>query len=101
MSSRTRPARILPRPRCGWPDRECQAPSAAHDSRPGERRAWGYHDVQCQTPNPVPGLRLAGYPECGLVDGHDGGHDYVRHAAEGFLPATAAEDPEPGIEAEP
>jgi hypothetical protein len=43
---------------------------------------------------------LDGYPECSFIDGHDGGHDYVRHAAEGFL-APAAEAPEREAEAEP
>ena len=45
---------------------------------------------------------LDGYPECGFTAGHDGGHDYVRHAAEGFLaPAVVAEEPEsePELEA--
>ena len=29
--------RILPGPRCGWPDRECKAPDSAHGSGGGER----------------------------------------------------------------
>jgi hypothetical protein len=97
MSRRSwRPAQILPGPRCGWPDRECKAPDSAHGSGAGQRRAWTYHDVQCQVPNPQPGPHLDGYPECGFTDSHAGGHDYVRHAAEGFL--RAAEAPEPEIE---
>lgn len=99
--SRSRPARIVPGPRCGWPDLECKAPDSAHGAGDGERRTWTYHDAQCQVPNPQPGPHLAGYPECGLVDGHDGGHDYVRHAAEGFLTPAVAEAREPEIEAEP
>ena len=96
----SRPARIVPDPRCGWPDQECKALDSAHGSGGGERRAWTFHDVQCQDPNPEPGPHLDGYPECGLVDGHDGGHDYVCHAAEGFLAPAAAEAREPEIEAE-
>jgi hypothetical protein len=57
--------------------------------------------VQCQTPNPQPGPHLAGYPECSFTEGHDGHHDYVRHAAEGFLAPAIAEAREPEIEAEP
>ena len=56
--------------------------------------------MQCQVPNPDPGPHLDGYPECGLVDGHAGGHDYVRHVAEGFLAPAVAEAREPEIEAE-
>ena len=74
-------ARILPGLRCGWPDR-CTVKSIDHSPAPGTRRIWGYHDVRCQVPNPDPGPQLDGYPECGLIDGHAGGHDYVRHAAE-------------------
>ena len=99
VSGRIRRPQIIPGPRCGWPDRECKAPASAHGSGGGERRAWTYHDAQCQVPNPQPGPHLDGYPECGLVDGHAGGCDYVRHAAEGFLRASPA--PEPEIEAEP
>jgi hypothetical protein len=45
---------------------------------------------------------LDGYPECGLIDRHAGAHDYVRHAAEGFLQSHAAAraEPEPEAEAE-
>ncbi len=82
MNRRSRPARILPGPRCGWPGRECKAADSAHGSRPGERRPWGYHDIQCQIPNPEPGPHLDGYPECGFIDGHADDHDYRRHAAE-------------------
>ncbi len=82
MNRRVCPARILPGPRCGWPGRECKTADTAHGSRPGDRRPWGYHDVQCQVPNPEPGPHLDGYPECGFVDGHGGCHDYRRHAAE-------------------
>jgi len=99
VTRRTRPPQILPGPRCGWPDRERKAPDSAHGSGAGERRPWMYHDKQCQIPNPQPGPHLDGYPECGFIDGHDGGHDSVRHAAEGFL--RPAEAPEPEIEAEP
>lgn len=104
MSRRSRPPQILAGPRCGWPDRECKAPDSAHGSGGGQRRPWTYHDVQCQVPNPDPGPHLDGYPECGLIDGHAGGHDYVRHAAEGYLPAAAAArepepEPEPELEA--
>ena len=95
--SRARPARIVAGPRCGWPERECKAPESAHGSAAGARRPWTYHDVQCPEPNPRPGPQLDGYPECGLADGHAGDHGYVRHAAEGFL--RAAEAPEPEIEA--
>ena len=94
----TRRARVLPGPRCGWPD-TCAARKTDHAPEPGTRRTWGYHDVQCQVPNPRPGPQLDGYPECGWIDGHAGGHDYVRHAAEGFLPAAAAvREPEPEAE---
>ncbi len=55
----------------------------------------------------VPGSRTrsrarisTGYPECSFIDGHGGGYDYVRHAAEGFL-VPAAEAGNPEIEAEP
>jgi hypothetical protein len=99
------PALILAAPRCGWPDRECKAPSTVHGASAGGRLPWGYHDVQCQVPNPHPvadpdpagpvQCRLPGYPDgypaCSLIDGHAGGHDYRRHAAE----------PEPEAEAEP
>lgn len=65
-------------------------PDSTHGFGAGERRPWTYHDVQCQVPNPQPGPHLDGYPECGLTNGHADGHDYVRHAAEGFLaPAVA------------
>jgi hypothetical protein len=47
--------------------------------------------VQCQVPNPQPGPHLDGYPECGFIGVHDGDHDYVRHAAGGFLPIAEAE----------
>jgi hypothetical protein len=94
----TRRAQIRPGPRCGWPD-GCNVKGIDHSPEPGTWRTWGHHDVQCQVPNPAPGAHLEGYPECGLVDGHSGGHDYVRHAAEGFLPSAAAETPEPEIEA--
>ena len=99
MTARSRRPQIIPGPRCGWPDRDCKAPGSAHGSGGGERRAWTYHDAQCQDPNPEPGPHLDGYPECGLVDGHAGGCDYVRHAAEGFLAPAAAEAREPEIEA--
>ena len=89
----TRRARIAPGPRCGWPD-GCTARKIDHAPEPGTRRAWGYHDTQCQVPNPEPGPQLDGYPECGLVSEHSGDHDYVRHAAE-------TRRPEPEIEAEP
>jgi hypothetical protein len=99
MSGRTRRPQIIPGPRCGWPDRECKAPDSAHGSGAGERRSWTFHDVQCQIPNPQPGPHLDGYPECSFTDGHDGGHDYIRHAAEGFLAPATAEAREPEIEA--
>ena len=94
MTARTRSPQILSGPRCGWPDRECKAPDSAHGTGGGQRRPWTYHDVQCQVPNPRPGLHLDGYPECGLV----GGHDYVRRAAEGFLAPAVAEAREPEAE---
>jgi hypothetical protein len=94
--SRARRPQIVALPRCGWPDRECKQPDSAHDNARGERRTWGYHDTQCQVPNPQPGPHLDGYPECALVDGHAGEHDYVRHAAEGFLQAREPE-PEAGL----
>ena len=56
--------------------------------------------MQCPVPNPLPGPQLDGYPECGLVDGHPGDHDYVRHAAEGYLAPSVAEAPEPEPETE-
>jgi hypothetical protein len=95
----TRRAMILPGPRCGGPG-TCAAKSIDHSPEPGTRRIWTFHDVQCQEPNPQPGPHLDGYPECGLIDLHQGGHDYVRHAAEGFLrPRVAARDePEPEAE---
>jgi hypothetical protein len=99
MSGRIRRPQIIPGPRCGWPDRECKAPGSAHGSGGGERRAWTYHDAQCQVPNPQPGPHLDGYPECSFIDGHDGGHDYVRHVAEGFLAPAVTEAREPEIEA--
>ena len=55
MNGRTCPAKIVPGPRCGWPDRECKAPDSAHGTGAGQRRPWTYHDVQCQVPNPRPG----------------------------------------------
>jgi hypothetical protein len=94
-----RRARILPGPRCGWPE-NCRAKGIDHDPEAGTRRTWGYHDVQCQTANPRPGPHLAGYPECGLTEGHAGDHDYVRHAAEGFLQVREASQDEPEPEAE-
>jgi len=96
MSRRWRPARILPGPRCGWPDR-CAEKKIDHAPEPGTRRIWTRHDVQCQVPNPRPGPHLDGYPECGWIDGHAGDHDYVRHAAEGFL-AAAGPEAEPELE---
>ena len=101
MGSRHHEPPDPPWSRCGWPDRECKAPDSAHGSGGGERRAWTYHDVQCPVPNPQPGPQLDGYPECGRTDGHAGGHDYVRHAAEGFLAPAVAEVMGPEIEAEP
>jgi len=96
-----RPAQILPGRRCGWEDRECKALDSAHGSGGRERHPWTYHDVQCPVPNPLPGPQLDGYPECGLVDGHPGDYDYVRHAAVGFLaPAAAETEPEPELETE-
>ena len=71
---------------------ECAVKGDIHSPEPGTRRIWTYHDVQCQIPNPRPGPHLDGYPECGLIDLHTGGHDYVRHAAEGFL---RPREPEP------
>jgi len=54
-----------------------------HRPFPGARHPllWGYHDVQCQVPNPRPGPHLDSYPECSLIDRHSGDHDYRRHAA--------------------
>jgi hypothetical protein len=97
----TRRAKIRPGPRCGGPP-ECRVKSIDHSPEPGTRRTWGHHDVQCQVPNPVPGPHLDGYPECGLIDLHTGDHDYVRHAAEGFLQPrdVARDEPEPEAEAE-
>ena len=92
MTARPVPPQILTGPRCGWPDRARR--STDQRARPRNRDApdpWTYHDMQCQVPNPQPGPQLDGYPECGQIDGHAGDHDYVRHAAEGFLPAAAAE----------
>ncbi len=93
----TRRPRILPGPRCGGPG-TCTVKGVDHAQEPGGRRMWTFHDVQCQVPNPRPGPHLDGYPECGLIDLHAGGHDYARHAAEGFLrarePARAKPEPE-------
>jgi len=94
----TRRAQILPGPRCGWPD-ECHVKGIDHSPEPGTRRSWTFHDVQCQVPNPRPGPHLDGYPECALTDLHAGDHDYVRHAAEGFLRAREAARTEPEAEA--
>jgi hypothetical protein len=77
-----RPAKILPGPRCGGPGGGGTAKGIDHAPAPGTRRVWGFHDVQCQVPNPGPGPHLDGYPECALVDRHDGPHDYWRHAAD-------------------
>lgn len=74
-----RPAKINPARRCGYPER-CDTKGIDHYTAP-ERRPWGYHDIQCQTPNPRPGSHLDGYPECGLVQDHDGDCDYRRHIA--------------------
>ena len=87
----TRRARIVTGPRCGGPG-ECAVKGISHSPEPGGRRIWGYHDVQCQVPNPRPGPHLDGYPECGLAGGHEPPHDYRRHA----VPR-----PEPELEAEP
>jgi hypothetical protein len=88
----SRPARILPGPRCGGPG-TCGVKNV-HSAEPGERRTWTFHDTQCQVPNPRPGPHLDGYPECDLIDLHAGDHDYVRHA-------VAAAAPEAEAEAEP
>jgi hypothetical protein len=95
----SRRARILPGPRCGGPG-ECHVKGTIHSPEPGTRRIWTFHDFQCQVPNPRPGPHLDGYPECGLIDLHEGGHDYVRHAAEGFLRPREADRPDPEPEAE-
>ena len=94
----TRRARIVTGPRCGWsPDPDLSTchpgPKANidHSPEPGGRRIWGYHDVQCQVPNPRPGPHLDGYPECGLADGHEPPHDYRRHAAPRAEPELGAE----------
>ena len=89
----TRRARIQPAARCGWPG-GCSVKSVDHVPEPGIRRIWGYHDVQCQVPNPGPGAHLDGYPECGLADGHAGEHDYRRRAAE--TTASPSGSPRPG-----
>ena len=73
---------IRPDRRCGWPE-TCKEPG--HDYEPTaaqRRRPWGYHDIQCQKPNPRPGPHLDGYPACYFMDGHEGPCDYVRHAME-------------------
>lgn len=97
MSGRARRAQIHPGPRCGWPD-ECHVKGIDHAPETGTRRSWTFHDVQCQVPNPRPGPHLDGYPECGLIDLHAGEHDYVRHAAEGFLRVREADRDEPEAE---
>lgn len=94
----TRRAQIRQGPRCGWPD-GCHVKGINHTPDPGTRRIWTFHDVQCQVPNPEPGPHLDGYPECGLIDLHAGDHDYVRHAAEGFLRPREAAPGEPEPEA--
>lgn len=91
-----RPAKILPGRRCGWPDGTCKLPDGAHADHSGSRLQWGFHEIQCPRPNPRPGPHLDGYPECGLVAGHAGDHDYRRHAAEA---AQAHADPERELEA--
>lgn len=87
---------IKTRPRCGYPAVDCGAPASAHNPDPAARYPWGYHTVQCQIPNPhvvidpdpagpvqcaLPGY-LNGYPVCAITDGHEGDHDYGRHAAQ-------------------
>jgi hypothetical protein len=94
----TRSSRIQPGPRCGGPG-ECHVKGAVHAPEPGTRRMWTFHDVQCQVPNPRPGPHLDGYPECGLIDLHEGGCDYRRHAAEGYLRPREADRPGPEPEA--
>jgi hypothetical protein len=93
----SRRTRIQPGPRCGGPG-ECHVKGVDHSPEPGARRPWTFHDRQCQVPNPRPGPHLDGYPECGLIDLHGGGHDYVRHAAEGFI--RPREAGRPGLEPE-
>jgi hypothetical protein len=83
-------ARIRSGPRCGWPE-ECPVKGIDRNPEPGTRRTWTYRDIQCQVPGPRPGPHLDGYPECGLIGLHGGGHDYVRLAAEGFLAPRAVE----------
>ena len=63
--------------RCGWPDR-CTDPDSWHAPRPGERRSWGYHDVQCQRPSADPGR----YPGCTLTDLHTGTCHYLTRACQ-------------------
>lgn len=76
-----RPADINPDRRCGWPV-DCKLPDAAHPDLTGTWQPWGWHEVQCPRLNPRPGPHLDGYPECSMIDGHEGDCDYIRHAAE-------------------
>lgn len=66
--------RIQPGPRCGFPEPDrCGKPESIHQAhQEGETRTWGFHDTQCQVPSGDPRQ----YPECGWIDGHQGGHDY-------------------------
>jgi hypothetical protein len=86
--SGAREAAIRQQARCGGPG-VCTVKGLDHDPDPGTRRIWTFHDRQCQVANPDPGPHLDGYPECALIDLHEGDHDYTRHAA-----AEIAAEPE-------
>jgi hypothetical protein len=58
--------------RCGWPPCKKGAPDDWHTSAPGERRPWGFHDVQCPTQATDPDL----LPDCTLIAGHAPPCDY-------------------------
>jgi hypothetical protein len=51
---------------------------------------WEEFLARMAEPNPQAGPHLDGYPECGLIDLHAGGHDYRRQAA-----AAVLKEPEP------
>jgi hypothetical protein len=58
--------------RCGWPPCKKNAPDEWHTTLPGERRPWGFHDVQCPIQSADPDL----LPDCTLIKDHAGPCDY-------------------------
>jgi hypothetical protein len=69
---RTRSPAIVPGPRCGWPGPRCAQPDDWHGQGSGERRSWGFHDVQCQRPS----TDIGQSPECSLIINHAPPCDY-------------------------